>query len=307
MSSSARSSSAGVPVGLRAGGLAASSSRCGSARSSAAILPRRAPGPVARLRTTDAQVRFVDRLHAAANRTHSKSIRARRAVIGAVAAVVLAGGGGATWAAGPVRHRPRRDRRRPGVRGGQGSGSGHRRPPPGTVTGYLRLRRRPTSRSPQVTTGSRRRHRHLLRRRRRAHRRHQRCGRRSRRGRVRREHHREHLATSPPTTTPCFAINGDYYGFRDTGIVIRNGVVFRDEGARAGPRVLPRRHGRGLRRDRRRLPTELVADGVWNTLSFGPALARRTARSSPASTTSRSTRTSATTRSRASSRAPRSA
>jgi len=31
-----------------------------------------------------------------------------------------------------------------------------------------------------------------------------------------------------------FAINGDYYGFRDTGIVIRNGVVFRDEGARQG-------------------------------------------------------------------------
>ena len=29
-----------------------------------------------------------------------------------------------------------------------------------------------------------------------------------------------------------FAVNGDYYGFRETGIVIRNGVVFRDEGAR---------------------------------------------------------------------------
>ena len=31
-----------------------------------------------------------------------------------------------------------------------------------------------------------------------------------------------------------FAINGDYYGFRDTGIVIRNGVIYRDEGARDG-------------------------------------------------------------------------
>ena len=31
-----------------------------------------------------------------------------------------------------------------------------------------------------------------------------------------------------------FAINGDYYGFRDTGMVIRNGVVFRDSGARQG-------------------------------------------------------------------------
>lgn len=31
-----------------------------------------------------------------------------------------------------------------------------------------------------------------------------------------------------------FAINGDYYGFRDTGIVIRNGAVFRDDDARQG-------------------------------------------------------------------------
>lgn len=31
-----------------------------------------------------------------------------------------------------------------------------------------------------------------------------------------------------------FAINGDYYGFRDTGIVIRNGVIYRDDGAREG-------------------------------------------------------------------------
>ena len=30
------------------------------------------------------------------------------------------------------------------------------------------------------------------------------------------------------------AINGDYYGFRDTGIVIRNGMAFRDKGARQG-------------------------------------------------------------------------
>ena len=49
-----------------------------------------------------------------------------------------------------------------------------------------------------------------------------------------------------------FAINGDYYGFRDTGIVIRNGTVFRDDGRPRGPRVLPRRHDEALRRDRDR-------------------------------------------------------
>lgn len=68
-----------------------------------------------------------------------------------------------------------------------------------------------------------------------------------------------------------FAINGDYYGFRDTGIVIRNGVLYRDEGAREGlvfytdgtVRVYDETTTSG---------DELLAAGAWNTLSFGPAI-----------------------------------
>lgn len=67
------------------------------------------------------------------------------------------------------------------------------------------------------------------------------------------------------------AINGDYYGFRDTGIVIRNGVVYRDEGAREGLALY--RDGTVEVYDETTTTAEqLVADGVWNTLSFGPAL-----------------------------------
>ncbi len=33
------------------------------------------------------------------------------------------------------------------------------------------------------------------------------------------------------------AVNGDYYGFRTTGIEIRNGAVFRDKGARQGAAI----------------------------------------------------------------------
>jgi len=67
------------------------------------------------------------------------------------------------------------------------------------------------------------------------------------------------------------AINGDYYGFRDTGIVIRNGVVFRDEGARQGLAFY--RDGTVEVYDETATTADqLVADGVWNTLSFGPAL-----------------------------------
>src|SRR3954447_26087383 len=68
-----------------------------------------------------------------------------------------------------------------------------------------------------------------------------------------------------------FAINGDYYGFRETGIVIRNGVVYRDAGAREG--LAFHRDGSVQVYDETATTADaLVAAGVWNTLSFGPAI-----------------------------------
>ncbi|MCM3695287.1 phosphodiester glycosidase family protein [Microbacterium oleivorans] len=68
-----------------------------------------------------------------------------------------------------------------------------------------------------------------------------------------------------------FAINGDYYGFRDTGIVIRNGVVYRDSPARTGLAFYT--DGTVQVYDETATSADqLLADGVWNTLSFGPAL-----------------------------------
>lgn len=67
------------------------------------------------------------------------------------------------------------------------------------------------------------------------------------------------------------AINGDYYGFRDTGIVIRNGVVYRDEPARTGLAIM--NDGTLQIYDETTTTADaLVAEGVWQTLSFGPAL-----------------------------------
>ncbi len=67
------------------------------------------------------------------------------------------------------------------------------------------------------------------------------------------------------------AINGDYYGFRDTGIVIRNGVAYRDRSARQG---LAFRSDGSMRLydETTTTASKLLADGVWNTLSFGPGL-----------------------------------
>ena len=68
-----------------------------------------------------------------------------------------------------------------------------------------------------------------------------------------------------------FAINGDYYGFRDTGIVIRNGVVYRDEGARQGLAFSLDGSVR-VYDETATTADELLAAGVWNTVSFGPAI-----------------------------------
>lgn len=68
-----------------------------------------------------------------------------------------------------------------------------------------------------------------------------------------------------------FAVNGDYYGFRDTGIVIRNGVLYRDLGAREGL-AFYRDGTAGLYDETTTSGKRLLADGVWHTLSFGPGI-----------------------------------
>lgn len=68
-----------------------------------------------------------------------------------------------------------------------------------------------------------------------------------------------------------FAVNGDYYGFRSSGIVIRNGVVYRDDGAREGLAFFTDGSVE-VYDETQTTAADLVAEGVWNTLSFGPAL-----------------------------------
>jgi exopolysaccharide biosynthesis protein len=68
-----------------------------------------------------------------------------------------------------------------------------------------------------------------------------------------------------------FAINGDYYGFRDDGIVIRDGVIYRDLPARTGLAFYL--DGTMQVYDETQTTAQALLDaGVWNTLSFGQAL-----------------------------------
>ncbi|MNO14469.1 hypothetical protein D3C76_41130 [compost metagenome] len=68
-----------------------------------------------------------------------------------------------------------------------------------------------------------------------------------------------------------FAINGDYYGFRSDGVIIRNGTLYRDEPARTGLALL----NDGTMKSYEEEETDsssLLAEGAINTLSFGPVL-----------------------------------
>jgi len=68
-----------------------------------------------------------------------------------------------------------------------------------------------------------------------------------------------------------FAINGDYYGFRSDGIIIRNGVIYRDIPARTGLAFF-KDGSMQIYDETEYTAQELLDMGVWNTLSFGPAL-----------------------------------
>jgi exopolysaccharide biosynthesis protein len=68
-----------------------------------------------------------------------------------------------------------------------------------------------------------------------------------------------------------FAINGDYYGFREDGIIIRNGKIFRDVPARMGMAI----YNDGTMKtydENTTSANELLDSGVIQTLSFGPIL-----------------------------------
>lgn len=67
------------------------------------------------------------------------------------------------------------------------------------------------------------------------------------------------------------AINGDYYGFRSTGIVIRNGVAYRDAGARTGL-ALTADGELQLYDETTTTAKTLIDQQIWQTWSFGPGL-----------------------------------
>jgi len=72
-----------------------------------------------------------------------------------------------------------------------------------------------------------------------------------------------------------FAINGDYYGFRDNGFVLRNGVLYRNmpNKLNGGEGLVIDGDGNFSIIDEGETDAQSLADsGVWQVLSFGPSL-----------------------------------
>ncbi len=69
------------------------------------------------------------------------------------------------------------------------------------------------------------------------------------------------------------AINGDYYGAREKGYVIRNGVIYRETPDDADLLCIYADGTMGILEDQAsKTPQELLDEGVWQAFSFGPAL-----------------------------------
>lgn len=69
-----------------------------------------------------------------------------------------------------------------------------------------------------------------------------------------------------------FAVNGDYYGYRTDGVVIRNGVLYRDEPVDRECLVMYLDGTVEVMQEGTISGEKLIEDGAWNVFSFGPVL-----------------------------------
>ena len=81
----------------------------------------------------------------------------------------------------------------------------------------------------------------------------------------------ENTSTIAEDNDAIFAINGDYYGFRDDGVIIRNGTLYRDVVAREGMGFTSDGYMK-IFNESAVSSSELLSSGIIDTFSFGPAL-----------------------------------
>lgn len=81
----------------------------------------------------------------------------------------------------------------------------------------------------------------------------------------------ESVKQTAKSSGALLAINGDYYGFRDDGIIVRNGTLYRNQPVRDMLAVF-RDGSMAIDSEKAVNIPSLIAKGLIDTLSFGPAL-----------------------------------
>lgn len=82
-----------------------------------------------------------------------------------------------------------------------------------------------------------------------------------------------HTSKIAQENNAILAVNGDFYGAREIGYVLRNGVLYRDDGASQNEDLAILSDGSfRIIKERDVSAKELYNDGAWQVFSFGPAL-----------------------------------
>ena len=83
----------------------------------------------------------------------------------------------------------------------------------------------------------------------------------------------EGTSTMAEEKKAILAVNGDYYGARESGYVIRNGVIYRDTGSEDTDVLCIYADGHfEITDSSKKTAQELLSENVWQAFSFGPAL-----------------------------------
>ena len=87
-------------------------------------------------------------------------------------------------------------------------------------------------------------------------------------------HVEQHLSEIASGSGAILAVNGDYYGFRDKGFVIKNGVLYRDISCSEEALIIGGDGAFGYYLEDETDANELSRNGAWQSFSFGPVLVR---------------------------------
>lgn len=86
-------------------------------------------------------------------------------------------------------------------------------------------------------------------------------------------HITQKLTTIAQDNNALFAVNGDYYGYRDNGVIVRNGVLYRDSPTR-DMLTLFSDGTMSIIDEKNANVKQLLSKGLLDSFSFGPALVK---------------------------------